>query len=160
MDEKQERELAAILALAYLLLRARKTRPWTPQALFNAVTTVQWKARRAALLYAQRTGAVVPSAEELPPVMSRQAMAAIMKGANPKLTLITEGIRTYGNTLKYVRFPEGQWVRVWNARLEACKHCAALHGSEAPLGGDFPGGDEPGWIHPNCRCFVTFRRVG
>ena len=46
------------------------------------------------------------------------------------------------------------WSRVWSAILDmrACQECAAHHGETVLLGESFSGGDEPGDMHPLCRC--------
>lgn len=50
-----------------------------------------------------------------------------------------------------------QLSRVWNAVLDSktCKLCASLDGEETLPGETFKNGYEPGWVHPNCRCFST-----
>lgn len=46
------------------------------------------------------------------------------------------------------------FVRVWCAKLDlkACSFCAGSHGMVAPLNGEYPNGEEPGEVHPYCRC--------
>lgn len=44
-------------------------------------------------------------------------------------------------------------VRRWSAFLEACPVCAEHDGEEVGIGESFEGGDEPGFVHPRCRCY-------
>lgn len=48
-------------------------------------------------------------------------------------------------------------VRRWDAILDArtCQTCAARDGQVVPLGSSFKSGDEPGFVHPWCRCMST-----
>lgn len=41
----------------------------------------------------------------------------------------------------------------WEAMLDACPRCSALADSTTPVGEPFESGEEPGWVHPRCRCF-------
>ena len=49
-------------------------------------------------------------------------------------------------------------VKVWDATLDkrTCPVCAKLHGTRRGWGSDFPGGKEPGKVHPNDRCLSLF----
>lgn len=46
-------------------------------------------------------------------------------------------------------------VRRWNAILDAkvCAFCESMDGEETLPGETFKGGTEPGYAHPNCRCY-------
>lgn len=46
--------------------------------------------------------------------------------------------------------------REWDATLDkhTCSVCASLHGSKVRVSESFPGGAEPGAVHPRCRCTV------
>lgn len=52
-------------------------------------------------------------------------------------------------------------LREWSALLDrrTCPECSALHGAHAPLHGSFPGRNEPGNMHPNCRCIEVMVAV-
>lgn len=47
--------------------------------------------------------------------------------------------------------------KVWNAENDRkrCPVCADLHGTIRPFGIPFPDGQEPGYVHPFCRCTPT-----
>lgn len=47
--------------------------------------------------------------------------------------------------------------RVWNAYADACPICEELNGTRTGLFESFPGGDEPGRVHPRCRCVADIR---
>lgn len=51
----------------------------------------------------------------------------------------------------------GAVFRVWSAILDraTCAECAAHDGETALMGMGFDQGDEPGQIHPNCRCSAS-----
>ena len=63
------------------------------------------------------------------------------------------------------RYPSGLgWERAyltlmrrWDAMLDSkvCRVCADLDGDLAELDESFEGGEEPGFVHPHCRCFPT-----
>ena len=44
-----------------------------------------------------------------------------------------------------------QLYEVWDAMRDACPACAERDGEETPVGESFRG-DQPGDMHPNCRC--------
>lgn len=56
------------------------------------------------------------------------------------------------------RHPDATWIpavlKRWDATLDrrVCARCRALDGVLRPLGVDFPGGRDPGHVHPGCRC--------
>lgn len=84
----------------------------------------------------------------------------------PKRTAATETSRAYNDEHREAAFeaveeiaavyPEiAPWlVRMWSAILDGrvCRECKAHDGEITTLGGHFEGGDEPGELHPNCRC--------
>ncbi len=47
-------------------------------------------------------------------------------------------------------------LKTWDATLDrkTCKTCKELDGTTRPWGFSFPGGEEPGYVHPGCRCIV------
>ncbi len=48
----------------------------------------------------------------------------------------------------------------WEAMLDACPRCSELADSTTAVGSAFDSGEEPGWVHPRCRCFrVTTKGV-
>jgi hypothetical protein len=51
-----------------------------------------------------------------------------------------------------------EFLRVWDAQLDACKVCQGLDGTIVGIHEDFPGGLRPGSAHPRCRCFETILR--
>jgi hypothetical protein len=46
-------------------------------------------------------------------------------------------------------------VERWDAMLDACERCWSHDGETTPIGDSFSGGDEPGYMHPRCRCLRT-----
>lgn len=52
-------------------------------------------------------------------------------------------------------------VDKWDAVLDSrtCQECAALDGDMTPMGAIFTSGEEPGYIHPWCRCIRTTMAV-
>lgn len=48
-------------------------------------------------------------------------------------------------------------VKRWDAQLDrkVCPECARRDGTIVVIGTDFNGGDEPGFVHPMCRCIDT-----
>ena len=47
---------------------------------------------------------------------------------------------------------ETRVMRQWSAMADACERCWPLDGIEVGIGEPFPGGAEPGGMHPRCRC--------
>jgi hypothetical protein len=43
----------------------------------------------------------------------------------------------------------------WEAMLDACPKCRSMNGDLVLVGEPFESGEEPGFIHPNCRCART-----
>lgn len=52
----------------------------------------------------------------------------------------------------------GGFFRVWDAMLDqrTCARCSGHDGETVGPGEPFSGGDEPGEVHPICRCIVTY----
>ena len=46
--------------------------------------------------------------------------------------------------------------RRWSALLDACSECWPLDGETVGLYEAFTGGEEPGFVHPHCRCVEVF----
>lgn len=53
---------------------------------------------------------------------------------------------------------EYELLKVWDAQLDACPRCWRLDGTIVAADANFPGGEEPGVVHPNCRCWYTILR--
>lgn len=47
--------------------------------------------------------------------------------------------------------------KYWDAYLDrkTCGDCSQHNGEMVPVGQEFSGGDQPGFMHPNCRCIET-----
>jgi hypothetical protein len=43
-------------------------------------------------------------------------------------------------------------LREWSAEIDACEHCWPMDGERVKIDESFPGGYEPGEVHPRCRC--------
>lgn len=54
-----------------------------------------------------------------------------------------------------------QLMNRWDATLDAktCPVCRDHDGELVPIGYEFPNGDVPGFVHPNCRCVSTLVKV-
>jgi hypothetical protein len=88
--------------------------------------------------------------------------ATDLKESNLERIVVTETARAYNDQHKEDAEeladadPEAMaiLVRRWDAMLDArvCDDCASHDGETAPIGESFAGGDEPGYLHPNCRC--------
>lgn len=52
-------------------------------------------------------------------------------------------------------------MRTWDATLDSrsCSQCEDLDGTSIPFDGSYPGGFDPGDVHPNCRCVETISTV-
>lgn len=52
-------------------------------------------------------------------------------------------------------------MRTWDATLDSrvCADCEGLDGTSIPFDGAYPGGLDPGDVHPNCRCIETISTV-
>jgi len=50
---------------------------------------------------------------------------------------------------------EARIMREWSALADACPSCAPLDGTRVGLPEPFPGGVEPGTMHPRCRCIAV-----
>lgn len=72
---------------------------------------------------------------------------------------ITENAQAFNGTRRAIA-SDLSWrfdlIEIWDARLDACPICWALDGKEAIQGGGFPGNEEPGFVHPRCRCTSHF----
>ena len=66
---------------------------------------------------------------------------------------------TIRQSLRRSGVDEALIVRVWNAQLDACPHCWALDGQSTPLNEPYSSGEEPGAVHPFCRCVEVLRIV-
>ena len=112
----------------------------------------QWRALATrAVLQAQRTGEDVAA-----------AVSATREPLLPKIarTAETEATRAFNDEhLEHVRdmiargdVPEHLVMREWSALIDACERCFPLDGVRVGVAESFPGGEEPGSVHPRCRC--------
>lgn len=72
----------------------------------------------------------------------------------------TETFRAFNEERRFavseIRLAHGaQIVEVWDALMDACPRCDERDGEEAPAGESFHG-EQPGDMHPNCRCTSHF----
>ena len=54
---------------------------------------------------------------------------------------------------------EDRTAREWSALIDACERCWPLDGVRVGIGEPFPGGEEPGEVHPRCRCIELLVRI-
>lgn len=66
---------------------------------------------------------------------------------------LVDGIRKANEGRRWL----GRAFRRWDARLDrvVCAVCRGHESEEAPIGGRFKQGHEPGDVHPGCRCIST-----
>jgi hypothetical protein len=83
--------------------------------------------------------------------VDRTAWTETAQSYNDEHRLILEDAVKYDDALAD-KLREARIVRQWSAMLEACPTCAGLDGTTVEIGESFPGGLEPGFVHPNCRC--------
>jgi hypothetical protein len=87
------------------------------------------------------------------------AMTGLAKSIDPNVvrTARTETAQAYNDG--HVEASKGVDVSGimdrWDAMLEACGVCADMDGDLTPLGEPFTSGEEPGYVHPHCRCART-----
>lgn len=75
-------------------------------------------------------------------------------------TAITETAHAYNDehrsllveAVRYGDIAEDAVMREWSALLDACERCWPLDGEQARVDESFPGGYEPGDVHPRCAC--------
>lgn len=112
----------------------------------------QWRALASrAVLQAQRLGEDVPAAVSA----SREPMQAKIAR-----TAETEAARAYNDEhLERARdmlaagdLPPGALLREWSALIDACEACWPHDGERTGIDESFSGGEEPGSVHPRCRC--------
>ena len=48
--------------------------------------------------------------------------------------------------------PPGALLREWSALIDACEACWPHDGERTGIDESFSGGEEPGSVHPRCRC--------
>jgi hypothetical protein len=50
-------------------------------------------------------------------------------------------------------------MRQWSAMADACARCWPLDGVTVGVNESFPGGEEPGYVHPHCQCIEILVRA-
>lgn len=120
----------------------------------------QWRALASrSVLAAQRNG--------------EDVAAAVSGSRDPLLSRIertaeTEAVRAYNDEhLSRVRdlvasgdVEPDAVMREWSAEIDACERCFPHHGEQVGINENFSGGDEPGDMHPRCRCYETIVPAG
>jgi SPP1 gp7 family putative phage head morphogenesis protein len=75
----------------------------------------------------------------------------------------TEVAEAYGQAAlaAYTAVPKSEYQKRWDAELDlkTCHVCRDHHGETVPLNQSFSHGDEPGAVHPRCRCQPTLVRI-
>ncbi len=104
-----------------------------------------------------------PAPEDLPAAVTR---AADEQDYRTRRTATTEAARAFadardeGMGWQAEQHADRAWMplilKTWDATLDArvCPRCARLAGTTRPWGIPFPGGLEPGYVHPGCRCLT------
>ncbi len=105
---------------------------------------------------------VAASADEpLPAAVHAAALAQdfrVRRVATTETARATTDARDEGAGWVEEQHREASWfpllLKSWDATLDrrTCPRCSALHGITRPFGLPFPGGAEPGHLHPGCRC--------
>jgi hypothetical protein len=124
-------------------------------------STVQLSTSAEALALAWRQRALYAIGEaEREKTSAVEAIGAVRLDDNVARTAATENAQAYD--AGHVDASEGlsgdpgiTLVDRWEAMLDACPTCTSLDGTTTPVGEPFSSGEEPGFVHPRCRCIRT-----
>jgi hypothetical protein len=122
-----------------------------------------WRGRAtAAVIRSSRrdedaVAALEKTREQIVPSIARTTTTEIAQAWNDeKVEALDEALQEDEEFAAAVAEMPGLWRR-WDAILDrrTCADCREHDGETAPIGGSFEGGDEPGFVHPTCRCLDT-----
>jgi hypothetical protein len=104
----------------------------------------QWRGLATRLVY--RDEGLAKTLEQMRPAIARVATSEAAEAYND------EHHAALQDAVRYGVLDAEDLVREWSAEIDSCEHCWPLDGVQVGINDEFPGGEEPGSVHPRCRC--------